>query len=343
MRQGFPARKWETSRGRTLILVNSALIIPTRNRSEEIKKTLLHLAFFEALPRTIVVADSSTDSLTRRTVETLRRKFLSIDFRYVHTDYGSPHQKNVALGLLNRSEDSGYEFVAFLDDDIEPDVGYFSTVSRLLKTNSDCVCLGGFDRDLAQPNFMTLRELLGLDQREGGMILKSGLAIVPRPVSDIQECAWTPGGMVSIRWDVLRHMEFDGKVRIHGDEVELQLRLLEYGSVCCSRLLPVVHRQGQGGKQTHAATTMHLDAFRWRLAKQFPNKVSWKTALVMTLNLTLLELIVGICTLSATNLAKASGHLRFIYRLVSGKETQDLVAHQASGVHMSTLGWRPWS
>ncbi len=324
-------------------VLNCALIIPTKNRSQEVTTTLLHLSKFKELPRTILISDSSGDGLTEASVSNLRSRFESVDLRYMRAAYGSPHQKNEALDFLARKKQSGYDFVSFLDDDIEPEPDYFTRVTHLFDSHSECVCIGGFDRALAMPKAMAVRELLGLDRREGGIILKSGLAVAPRPVSDMQDCMWTPGGMQSIRWEALKALRFDGKVRIHGDEVELQLRLREHGTICCSRLLPVLHRQGQGEKQTSVETAMYLDGFRWRLAKQFPNIVSWKSSLTMTLKLLLIEIMFGVAVLNSSHLAKAKGHAKFIYLLLLGLNTQDLVDHPASGNHVSTVDWKPWA
>lgn len=325
-------------------LVNCALIIPTRNRSHELSKTLSHISTFlsSSLPRTIIISDSSGDTLTQDVVATFSKKLDAVDFRYLRAEYGSPHQKNVAIAELLNASGREYDFISFLDDDIEPNPDYFRAINRLFKLHGECICLGGFDRDLAAPKLMFLREVFGLDRKRGGVVLRSGLAIAPRPVEEYQPCMWTPGGMQSIRWGAIKSSTFDGKVRIHGDEVELQLRLRNYGIIACSSLLDVRHRQGQGGKQNVEETTLFLDGFRWRLSKQFPDVVSWVAVLLVTAQMIVFELLFALFTWNGVRVSRAKGHAMFFARLCRGLETQDLVDHRASGTHVSTLNWRPW-
>jgi GT2 family glycosyltransferase len=313
-------------------LLPFGLIICTRNRAIELRTLLNAIVEMKQVPCKIVVVDSSGENVSKE----IRRICETSDLRnlhYIHTEYGAPHQKNVGLEYLASSDLYTLEAVGFMDDDIIPNPEYFEATLELLKKNNQIFCIGGFDRNLNRPKVSALRLALGIDARGPNRLLQNGLSTAGIPSSELEYCDWVPGGMQSFKRQAVERNRFDGTIRIHGDEVEFQLRLEAqgFGRIATSNRLGVTHTGSTAGKTDIRTSTGYLDGFRWRLSQEHPERFKPSSVLWATLVLALGEVIRWTVSQNQEHLKCAMGHLDFIIRLVRRRETLEKVSHAGSG------------
>lgn len=296
------------------------------------QKLLKTLSEFPSIPQTIVVVDSSADSLTESSCKLLQANFAT-ELVYLRALPGAAHQKNVGLDYLEkRFELEELKAVHFLDDDCIPIANYFATCLDIFDTRADAVVVGGFDKNLTKSKRSRLRDLLLLSNgSQDGILLRSGICLVPFPTEDLKQVDWVPGGMQNFRWSAARVTRFDGRVRIYGDEVEIQLRLAAFGSAYVSSGMAVDHASETIAKDSQRVEQSYMDGFRWVLARRYPGRVSKVAVIYSTLALIAGEAIRGWVNGDGLARTRFRGHVDFLGRLISGQQLQQYVAHEGSG------------
>ncbi len=316
-------------------LLESALIVCTRNRPERASELLANLAGMRKLPKVIVFVDSSEATNTRVAVQKFS-SMLDPQVIYVHSDSGAAHQKNVGLDYIQEHySPSEFKCIHFLDDDIKPNERYFEECVNLFLSNENAVVIGGFDVSLVNHHPAWYLDLLGITAKgQTGVVLKSGVGLVPFPEGLLDEVEWVPGGMQNIRWTEARKFRFDGRVRIYGDEVELHLRLGSMGKIYVSNALGVVHYAEKAAKDNQRTETCFMDGFRWNLSRLHPDRVSKIQVLITTFAFIAAELIMSIKKSSPSSLSRMRGHFDFLNLLLKGKQVQQYVSHIGSGPYV---------
>jgi len=116
-----------------------ALIIPTRNRPDLLRRLLANLEELSLKPDVIIIVDSSDAGKNFE----LKSEFINI--HQIMTGYKSAAiQRNIGLDHLdkyNKAED--IRFISFLDDDVMVPNDYFDLVLRGITQTNDCVGLSG--------------------------------------------------------------------------------------------------------------------------------------------------------------------------------------------------------
>lgn len=317
--------------------LNSALVVCTKDRASRVAKLLKSLDSFQSLPKVIVIVDSSDDSLTEKICLDLHESFAT-ELVYLRALPGAAHQKNVGLDYLeNRFVETELIAVHFLDDDCIPVSNYFENCLQVFQSQSDAVIVGGFDKNLTKSRPSPLRDFLLLAKgSEDGCLLRSGICLVPFPTQPLKRVDWVPGGMQNFRWKAARKTRFDGRVRIYGDEVEVQLRLGAFGSAYVSAGMAVDHASETIAKDSQRVEQSYMDGFRWILARRYPSRVSKAAVIYSTLALMAGEAIRGTVNNDRLARTRLQGHIDFFTRLVRGEELQQYVGHAGSGPFVSS-------
>jgi GT2 family glycosyltransferase len=294
-----------------------------------------HIDSLDYRPGHVFLVDSSEGETPR---EIMREcdGIKSMDVHFVQSLPGAPHQKNEGIQAMMEIETKfgfRFDFVCFMDDDIIPSQNYFREVVSLFKEWPGIFCLGGFDTGLAKQKFTLAKKMFGVGSRGINILLPNGLSIAGTPLSRVVLCDWVPGGMQNYRREVVDQNRFDGTIRIHGDEVEFQLRLeaLGWGSIACSNALAVYHGSSLEGKATERESTKFLDGFRWRLALTYPGRFKRPLVLISTALLAVGEIGLHITRKSNGAFDRFKGHLDFFWALIMRLPTEDKVYHAGSG------------
>lgn len=108
------------------------MVICTRNRCDDLLRTLHSIAQQTKAPEELIIVDSSTNPVQNEPsfAATFSQSFFpATRLIYLHTNPGLPYQRN--QGVAKATGD----IVHFLDDDVELDANYLSSMNEVFKQN----------------------------------------------------------------------------------------------------------------------------------------------------------------------------------------------------------------
>lgn len=302
-----------------------ALIICTKDRPEELRDTIS--ALLEGcleIPSLIVVVDSSDSGESKQELMGLASA-LDVRIMYINSKPGLPHQRNVGAYFVLEHFKSHSKYLFFLDDDVTPTRNYFSNARRIFEEFPEVGVLGGRDLSLALRGGNRLRAIFGFSRNAPRNISSGGFGSPVLSNERLVEALWVPGGMQTIRGELLLLEAFNGRIRMYGEDVDMHLRLGKHAKVVSSASLAVLHRSSEKGKDQPSDLFAYEDAFRWRLGMQYPKLVNPIMVIFTTL---ILIAITGFAGLKSTGKrAEFKGHLGFLMRLILGSAVEQYVSH----------------
>lgn len=288
----------------------ASLIICTRNRPERLERLL-----FDLKPQTpelieVIVVDSSTNELS----EHVCRVSGISNLHYIHTGPGLPHQRNVGV---TRALKRNPGFISFLDDDIQVGKDYFEKVSRAFSSAPGAIGVGGYDKLLdLRPGTWYEKLFLLRANNDYGRILKSGVAVPPKPQSAVEQVDWFAGHSMNFRSEVFESLSFNERIRMYGEDVDFQLLARARGKLVVSRECGVYHNQEAAGRDTVKDAEALNAGFRWSLTSAAPGKVTRAAVIWSCFGLMLGYGIIGAIRPEAQMIQKAKGLALFFFRLL---------------------------
>lgn len=179
-----------------------ALIVPTMDRPQPLRRLLASIAAQSAQPAQILVVDGGRESAVAVLAE-----YPQLPLRHLQVRPPSlTRQKNAGLGALAPE----VTLVGFLDDDVVLEPECLAAMQAFWETAQPQVGGAGFLDVLAPPRRgVWLKRLFALDSERDGWVLPSGhntsLRAQPRPY----EVRWLPGGASLWRREAVEAFRFD--------------------------------------------------------------------------------------------------------------------------------------
>jgi glycosyltransferase involved in cell wall biosynthesis len=179
-----------------------ALVVPTKDRPEDLRRMLDSLTAQTRPPDQVVVVDGSEPPV-RGVVDSCRNPSIV----YVRVFPPSlARQRNAGMSRV----DAGMTLAGYLDDDIVLEA---DAVQRMLefwdRAGPD---VGGAAFNITnnpQPGALAVKQLLGIDDARAGRLLRSGFpSTIPPQPTDL-ETDWLYGGATVWRWEVIDAYPYD--------------------------------------------------------------------------------------------------------------------------------------
>jgi hypothetical protein len=288
-------------------------VVCTKDRQEELKLTLNKIFSGDSGPSKFVVVESGTQIFKTKKILAEFALRLPAEVYLLESDFGLPHQRNVALSFIHEHFNVfGLTLIHFLDDDVDVDADYFAACGRAFRDAPFLVALGGQDGQVGISKSSALRRTL-LGEPEGqGKIGQSGLVSVPFSTSGFVETEWIAGGSMTLRYNVINEFRFDGKRRMFGEDVDASIKLSRIGIIGISSEARVFHRGVALGKASRFHSAYQSDLFRLGLISILPGRVMRNKVLSSSAILAL-HAIGSFLTGRGTGwLAESRGHSKFI-------------------------------
>ena len=169
-----------------------ALIIPTRNRPDLLRRLLANLEEVSLKPETIIIVDSSDAG------KNSELKSKSLNIHQVITECRSAAiQRNIGLDyLFDDKMSKGIDFISFLDDDVLIPSHYFELVLRGFSHDKDFVGLSGIAKTL-EPDSIKIRrnwftDGIGITGNPGSLTA-AAINISPIGLTKLSEVDWLIG------------------------------------------------------------------------------------------------------------------------------------------------------
>jgi GT2 family glycosyltransferase len=306
-------------------LSEDALIVCTKDRPNELKETIKSILESGLEPPTVIVVVDSSDS-----VET-KQMLMHLDCRgdvvlvHIKSKPGLPHQRNVGAYFVLKRFPLQSKYLFFLDDDVTPGPKYFINARQLFETSPQIGVLGGQDASLLAIGGSRIRTLLGFSRDAPKNISVGGFGSPVRAQSILVEALWVPGGMQTIRGELMLLEAFNGRIRMYGEDVDMHLRLAKHTRIASSSSLSVLHRSADTGKDQPADLFAYEDAFRYRLGRQHRGLVNPFMVIFTTFVLAAFSGVLGF-KLPARR-SEFKGHVKFLIGLLRGSSVEQYVSH----------------
>ena len=219
------------------------IIIPTRNREKELTNLLEALNQTNSVIHQIIIIDSS-DEISNNLVYSSNRKIL-----YHHTLIKSAAiQRNIGIEFVN----TNCQFLAFLDDDVLPNIDYFDKLINTLN-NKNAVGVSGKAISFKKPNssklFQMYRYLFLLDSKQSGVILSSGVNIPVKTSASsklVVETEWLIGCAL---WNFqkIKQLRFDNRLfgQSLGEDVLFSLNASRLGPLFVDSNVHLEHLESE--------------------------------------------------------------------------------------------------
>ena len=247
-----------------------AVVIPTRNRAQELLR-LLDALCSQTFPLSkidVFVIDSS-DIASKLSL----RKFYGFrKFRYLHTEMrSSAVQRNIGIDLVSKN----CKFLFFLDDDVIPPKDY---LDRLIECFKDPKIVGVSGIALESPEAETpersafissYKRVFGLESSRQGSVLKSGISIPVKMNSmGAHESEWLIG-CAAWRYSAIGRVRFEWDFKGYslGEDVLFSIKMSRRGRLVTLPSVILRHPKSSNGRPSQKHFWKYWMVYRWRVCQ----------------------------------------------------------------------------
>jgi glycosyltransferase involved in cell wall biosynthesis len=213
-----------------MLLLNVSIVVPTRNRRDDLQELLDSILNQTTFPKEVVVVDDSDEDGPRELIEKVRDHFLSrgISMKYLRVD---ENNRSISASRNIGAKNSSGDIVCFLDDDVILDKDFIKQNLEVYTTCTEAkgvqgyitntrfhsvfsnalnrVCLA-FPRDFLEPNKC-----------------RAFPFSYPYPLTRVIECEWLVGADSSYKREIFKQFEFDENLKGFSlcEDVDLSYRI----------------------------------------------------------------------------------------------------------------------
>ena len=263
-----------------------SVIIPTKNRMEDIKRCLESISAQTLLPDELVVVDSSdTKELEPKIKRIVNREKIKI--RYIHTSTsGSSHQRNIGIEVA-----SG-DIIFFFDDDVVLDKKFMKETIDIFDRDLEKK-IGAVTGKMVKQNgrddfvksfksfFLQIFNAIFLNYRYGnGKFQPSGFPTFVRS-NNFKEVEFLYGAAMALRSEVLTEIKFD-ESRLgyyFGEDDEFAYRVSRKYKIIYNPHAKFIHNASSSERlNQYARMKMEIENFYFFYRKNLPKTMKSKFA-----------------------------------------------------------------
>lgn len=192
-----------------------SIVIPTRNRDEDLTKLLASIGEQTKLPIEIIVVDDSDNLRTKNLVERLRKNFSDkgVSLKYLR---GNEDNRSISAARNLGAKVSTGEIVFFIDDDVILDRDYIQQITKVYHDYPDAVGVGGnlFPRDMSVAVLVNaLHRVLfsACFQKDRSVVWAQGMTFA-FPLTKTIRSQWLSGTNATYKKQILEDFKWDEKL-----------------------------------------------------------------------------------------------------------------------------------
>lgn len=302
-----------------------SLIVCTYMRPKSLSNLLDTVEKQLRKPDEVIIVDGSTDDKTKEMIENENFNLNLMYYKVSESQRGLTKQRNYGVKQISNTMD----IVAFLDDDVELDVNYFSEIEKVYLSHSDAIAVGGISTNevkwekSGEENdgafgFFTydgwsrrediryrVRKKLGLiSKQQPGLVCSFGhersIGFLP-PTGKIYETDFLMGGIASYKKEIFQSLSFSSFFEGYGlyEDKDFSLRSRRYGKIYINTSAKVEHHHDPLGRPNYVkyGKMVVWNGWRvWRVATPTPSlsdKVKWWSVTLLLTYVRLGNALVG--------------------------------------------------
>lgn len=210
-----------------------SIIICTRNRFNDFRKTLPSIVRQTRLPDELIVVDSSDEKRLEAFLDSVKLPFAT---RYFHTKPGLTIQRNHGI------RECVNDLVFFFDDDVDLDTNYLAEVEKVFvkDTKQEIGAVGGRIISNVMPTFRlklesfifgSIRAVFGVVGTGNGKFYPSGMPSHPHKSKSSKFIECLSGCCMAFRREVFEKARFDETFLSYGlmEDVDISKQTLDAG------------------------------------------------------------------------------------------------------------------
>ena len=298
-----------------------SLIIPTYNRVDDLRVTLEAIKPHIAKLREIIVVDQSTNDLTKKLVDSLRKK----NIIYVRSDVPAlTIARNKGVRAASRSS----RLILFIDDDVSLDKDYFDEMVRVFNEHPNALGVGGYylAPGMCEGKFeRVVRKLFFIEHhaRNSARVLSAYGAVYPSELDSTIVAQWVPGFNMAFKKEVFSKIEFDEKLRRYSlaEDFDFTYRVhtSRPGSLYLTPFAKLIHRVSSIERYPAKRISYMNQAHHFYLNYKNFNKTAKEAAIFLwaVFGITLLRTVLYVLTPSTRNRLKLYYYLASLVQCVS--------------------------
>jgi len=193
------------------------VVIPTFNRSEDLKELLHSILKQTKPPKEIIVVDDSYNYKTRDLINRMQTSFShkKVRLRYFR---GGEEKRSISFARNIGAMNSTGEIILFLDDDVALDEKYIEEILKIYKKYPNAMGAQGCAVDGGITRFTATSRLLNSickalfyfhTEKNSCRVLPSGMLTFPFPLTKTINCQWLSGTNSSYKNFLFKHFRFD--------------------------------------------------------------------------------------------------------------------------------------
>ena len=309
-----------------------SVIIPTKNRMEDIKRCLESISAQTCLPDELVVVDSSDVEELKSWLDSfLRSRFsvlLNLNFKYIHTKVGLTKARN--MGLDNSTKD----IVIYVDDDVILDKNCIKEIAHVFDNDLEkrvgivfCYNYLLDNKDFIRDNKILyhINQILATlffqgGFRDKGKFKASGnYTSIDKRGDKIIKVDTPTADIYALRREICNEFRWDEELPggFYGDDIDLAYRVSrKYQSIYNPRA-KMIHKPSRGMSNKYARARMRMEFQYYFFRKNFPQSFKYKFAFWWSIFGLLLRSVIGMILHSDSTMFR--GLLRGFINIIRGR------------------------
>lgn len=289
-----------------------ALLIPTRNRRQELKRLLDSLRKQTRPADYLLLIDGGEEH-----VDDYVGLYPELPLHYLPVyPPGLTKQRNAGLAHLP----SGFTLIGFLDDDLELLPNALENMLRFWETAAADVVGASFNilnNEAHQDNAIT--RFFGVSSPQGGCVLPSGFNTILFPVERDTQTQWLSGGATVWRADLFKDHQFEQLYPGYGhfDDLDFSFSLGKARRLMVLKEAQVYHYSPPIKPGRMRAFGLMDTIFRYRFVKKY--HLSTSAYVWATLGQNAGNLVKGLVRADRSRLDKAWGVWQGLFRILRGQ------------------------
>ena len=209
-------------------LKDLSVIIPTYNRSQDLRETIQSFKSKIIFLKEIIIIDQSTDTKTKEMIEAIESKKI----KYFHTDIPSlTKARNKGASLVAKET----KLICFLDDDVTLDKAYFENILAVFNKHHSAQGVSGWFFPREVKNFSrfenAVKRLFFIEcfEKNKAQVLSAYGATYPYMLTKIINTQWLSGFNMTFKKEVCLEFKFDEKLARYalGEDFDFTYRVFK--------------------------------------------------------------------------------------------------------------------
>lgn len=234
-----------------------SVVIPTFNRTEELREALESILAQTVRPVEVIVVDDSTDDRVEKVVRGFLEEFGRVHVMLMY--FRNPRGRSAASARNFGGERATGDILLFLDDDVVLEPGYLQALVAVYQEHTDAVAVQGFHGAVPEMTFFAKLTnafdkafFLFAYVKDACDLMPSFNQTYPHTLTKVVRCQWMSGCNQSYRREVFLATKYDESLKRYsiGEDIDLSYRVhrLGKGAMYITPHAKLVHKYSEAAR-----------------------------------------------------------------------------------------------